>query len=119
MELPTTVMFSDDRFGVMHLLHQIVAAVERKAIELGLEHSRGFAGGSCKELFCNDQKTCRVVAQNKPCRNPDFARPSMSGFGIDVTHMMESSGWSGDKAETSNASNEGDTSWVAGLIILA
>ncbi len=35
IELPTTVMFSDERNGVMQLLHQIVAAVERKAIELG------------------------------------------------------------------------------------
>jgi len=47
IELPTSVMFSDERNGVMQLLHQIVAAVEQKAIETGFKNSKGFAGGSC------------------------------------------------------------------------
>ena len=119
IELPTAVMFSDERKGVMQLLHQIVAAVEQKAIELGFGKSKGFAGGSCKELFCDDQETCCVVAEDKPCRHIEFARPSMSGFGIDVTQLMLSSGWSAQKAEKSNLSHRDATSWVAGLIMLA
>ena len=50
IELPASVMFSDERKGVMQLLHQIVAAVEQKAIEMGFENSKAFAGGSCKEV---------------------------------------------------------------------
>ena len=118
IELPTSVMFSDERKGVMQLLHQIVAAVEQKAIEIGFKNSKGFAGGSCKELFCDDQEKCCVVAENKPCRHIEFARPSMSGFGIDVTQLMLSSGWSAPKAEKSNLSDKDATSWVAGLIML-
>ncbi|WP_372683785.1 DUF2284 domain-containing protein [Desulfosarcina sp.] len=119
IELPTSVMFSDERKGVMQLLHQIVAAVEQKAIETGFGKSKAFAGGSCKELFCEDHEKCCVVAENKPCRHMDVVRPSMSGFGIDVTRLMLSSGWPGQKAENSNSSDKDATSWVAGLILLA
>ena len=119
IELPTTVMFSGERKGVMQLLHQSVAAVEHKAIEMGFKNSKGFAGGSCKELFCEDEEKCSVLAENKPCRHGELARPSMSGFGIDVTLLMESSGWSAQKAEKSDLSDKNATSWVAGLILLA
>lgn len=119
IELPTPVMFSDERKGVMQLLHQIVAAVEQKAVEMGFKKSKAFAGGSCKKLFCDDQEKCCVVAENGPCRHIEFARPSMSGFGIDVTQLMSSSGWSGSKAEKSNLAEKDATSWVAGLIMLA
>jgi predicted metal-binding protein len=119
IELPTSVMFSDERKGVIQLLHHIVAAVEKKAIERGLEKSKAFAGGSCKDLFCEDQETCCVVAENKPCRHNIHARPSMSGFGIDVTQLMLSSGWPAPKAKKPTSSVKDPTSWVAGLIMLA
>ena len=119
IELPTSVMFSNERKGVMQLLHQIVAALEKKAVETGFKKSRAFAGGSCKELFCGDHEKCRVLAENKPCRHTEFARPSMSGFGIDVAQLMKSSGWSAPIAEKSNPSGNDATSWVAGLVMLA
>jgi predicted metal-binding protein len=119
IELPTSVMFSDERKGVMQLLHQIVAAVEQKAIARGLKNSKGFAGGSCKELFCEGHEKCCVVTEDKPCRHRELARPSMSGFGVDVPLLMQSSGWSASKAEKSNLSDKDATIWVAGLIILA
>jgi predicted metal-binding protein len=119
IELPTSVIFSDERRGVMQLLHQIVAGVEQKAIEIGFVKSKAFAGGSCKELFCEDHQKCRVLADNKSCRHTASARPSMSGFGIDVTQLMLSAGWSASKAEKSNVSDKEATSWVAGLIMLA
>jgi len=119
IELPTSVMFSDERNGVMQLLHYIVATVEQKAAVIGFKKSKGFAGGSCKELFCDDQKNCRVINEGKPCRNDEIARPSMSGYGIDVTELMKSSGWSAQKAVESDSSDKAATSWVAGLILLA
>ena len=119
IELPTSVMFSDERNGVMQLLHHIVATIEQKAMEMGFKRSKGFAGGSCKELFCDDQENCRVIGEGKPCRNDEIARPSMSGYGIDVTQLMTSSGWSAPKAEKSNLSDKDATSWVAGLILIA
>ncbi|MFN2358198.1 MAG: DUF2284 domain-containing protein, partial [Desulfotignum sp.] len=80
IELQTSVMFSDGRKEVMRLLHQVVAGVEKKAIEFGFSQSKAFAGGSCKQLFCQENKTCCVVADNLPCRHIKEARPSMSGF---------------------------------------
>ena len=119
IELPTSVMFSDERRGVMQILHQIVVGVEEKAVEMGFKKSKGFAGGSCKDLFCDDQEKCRVLAENKPCRHMESVRPSMSGFGVDVTLLMKSSGWATPKAEKSDLSDKDATSWVAGLILLA
>jgi hypothetical protein len=43
----------------------------------------------------------------------------MSGFGIDVTQLMLSSGWPAPKAKQSDLSDKDPTSWVAGLILLA
>ncbi|MFH2057663.1 MAG: DUF2284 domain-containing protein [Pseudomonadota bacterium] len=119
IECPTSVMFSDERKGIMQLLHQIVSAVEQKAVKIGFVESKAFAGGSCKELFCDDQEKCCVVTENKPCRHIELARPSMSGFGIDVTQLMKSSGWSAPKAENKNLSNKDALTWVAGLIMIA
>ena len=119
IELPTSVMFSEERKGVMQLLHQIVAEVERNAIELGYRGSKAFAGGSCKDLFCEKNQNCAVVAEHKACRHAEIARPSMSGFGIDVIHLMQSSGWPAQKANKSNQADKDATSWVAGLILIA
>ncbi|MBU1052316.1 MAG: DUF2284 domain-containing protein [Proteobacteria bacterium] len=47
---------------------------------MGFKNSKGFAGGSCQELVCDDQEKCCVLAENKPCRHIEFAHPSMSGF---------------------------------------
>ena len=118
IELPTSIMFSDERKGVMQLLHHIVAAVEQKAMETGFKKSKGFAGGSCKELFCDDQENCRVVVEGNTCRHNEIARPSMSGFGIDVIQLMKSSGWPAQKADKTILSDNDATSWVAGLILL-
>lgn len=119
IDIPTSVMFSSARKEVMQLLHQIVSAVELKAIEAGFTHSKGFAGGSCKELFCDDHTGCSVVEEDKPCRHIESARPSMSGFGIDVSLLMEASGWSAPIADKSSLPGNDEMSWVAGLIMLA
>lgn len=118
IELPASLMFSDERNDVMRLLHTVVTGVEQRAVELGFKKSRAFAGGSCKPLFCDGYKTCCVVENRQPCRHPDKARPSMSGFGIDVVRLMEASGWSAEKAKPDSDNNE-EMSWVAGLILIA
>ena len=119
IELPSSVMFSQARSGVMRLVHEIVATMEKKAAEAGFKNAKAFAGGSCKDLFCPDQANCCVLSENKACPHKDSVRPSMSGFGIDVTQLMVSCGWSGQTAKETDAANQESTSWVAGLILLA
>ena len=99
----------------MKLLHEIVAAVEQAAVHMGYRNSRGFAGGSCKLLFCPEEADCKVVSGGEDCRYPESARPSMSGFGIDVGKLMRSAGWSGEKADPEADSTP---TWVAGLVLI-
>ncbi len=119
IDVPTWVIFSDERRDIMRLLHEIVAGVESRASALGYHGSKAFAGGSCKNLFCQDQTVCRVVGAGGQCRNPQFARPSMSGFGINVSRLMETAGWSSKLASRSQASDGESMTWIAGLILIA
>ncbi len=93
IDVPSEVLLSNERREVMQLLHEIAAEVELAAVELGYYSARAFAGGSCKMIFCSEKSDCRVVDQGGRCRNPKQARPSMSGFGINVSQLMQSAGW--------------------------
>ncbi len=119
IDLPTEIMFSSQRRGVMQLLHEIVAHVEHEAIEMGYHDTRAFAGGSCKNLFCKDQKACCITSEQGQCRNPTLARPSMSGFGIDVTKLVQSAGWPLKKTRPEAFSEKDSQSWVAGLVLIS
>jgi predicted metal-binding protein len=119
IELDTSVMLSEQRNDVMRLLHNLVAGIEKKAIELGFDRSRAFSGGSCKKIFCSDQKECCVLAKKETCPHEESARPSMSGYGIDVYALMVSSGWMSKKEAHPRVSVNESFSWVAGLVLLA
>jgi len=119
IDVPTSVMFSDERREIMQLLHEIVAGVEKKAACMGHKGTKAFAGGSCKNIFCRDHTICRVLSKQGECRNPQSARPSMSGFGINVSKLMHSAGWSLEKATQEQASDEESMTWVAGLVVIA
>ena len=118
IDLPTAVMFSDQRREIMQLLHEVAAGVEKKAIEMGYVGSRAFAGGSCLKIFCQEHADCRVLARQKECRHLQSARPSMSGFGIDVARLMQTAGWPAKKADPAHASDAQSLTWVAGLILI-
>lgn len=117
IDVPTAALFSDQRREIMQLLHETVAGVESKAVEIGFVGSQAFAGGSCKQIFCHDQPDCPVLSGQGKCRHPQSARPSMSGFGIDVARLMQSAGWSVEKAAPENAADAQSMSWVAGLVL--
>lgn len=94
MEVPSSILFSPvERLEVFALLQEIAAGVEQAAIKIGQTRSKGFAGNCCKVLFCSDHPRCRVLHEGGKCRNPHLARPSMSGFGINVSKLMEAAGW--------------------------
>ncbi|WP_168161175.1 DUF2284 domain-containing protein [Desulfatibacillum aliphaticivorans] len=86
-------VYSSKIHDIQGQIHTIAASLESKALELGFAKARGFAGGSCKNMFCADQPDCNVTAHNGPCRNPDLARPSMSGYGIDVSALAKAANW--------------------------
>jgi predicted metal-binding protein len=116
--LPREVMFSAAHPEIGRLLHHIVAAVENAAVGQGFAGAAGFAGGSCKRAFCDDHPACRVLHGDGRCRHPDEARPSLSGFGVDVNRLMKTCGWA--DAETGHRSDADGPSLarVVGFVLL-
>jgi len=92
IDVPSEILLSNQRREIFILLHEIVATIQQSAVEMGFPDSKSYAGGSCKKLFCNNHADCRVLAKKGECRNPQSARPSMSGFGINVSKLMEAAG---------------------------
>lgn len=118
IEVPSESLFSSERRDIFRLLHEIAAAIEQSAVREGYRHARAYAGGSCKAIFCRDQPNCRVVGEGGQCRHPDHARPSMSGFGINVARLMKAAGWTMNRAASGNAPNRTSIATVCGLVLL-
>lgn len=118
IDLPDQTLHTDEQRELGQLLHEMVAALEKRAKERGFGRSRAFAGGSCKNIFCDQYADCRVLAENGPCRNPDRARPSMSGFGINVLKLMQAAGWA--RTDQARASDPQRTSRITfcGLVLV-
>jgi predicted metal-binding protein len=118
IEVPFEVLVSSERRELFALLHEIAAGVERAAIDLGYANSKGYAGGSCKRIFCHDHPHCRVLQEGGACRNPDRARPSMSGFGINVSKLMKAAGWTMHRSGPGTRSDETSLGTVCGLVLI-
>lgn len=116
-EVDSASLIGEERPLVFGLLQQIVAATERDAKALGFDNAEGFAGGSCKGSLCYEHDVCEVLFGNGQCRNPDIARPSMSGYGVNVGKLMKSAGWSSELF-SSDADEDVQMMWLAGLILL-
>ena len=118
MDVPTKVLMSDERRNIYRVLHEVVAGVEREAIEMGHTDSKAFVGGSCKTIFCDEHEQCNQVFGTGDCLYPQSARPSMSGFGVDVAALMKACGWSADFVTHGVGENVNEMSWIAGLVLV-
>ena len=118
IDVPTEILLSNQRREIFQLLHEIAADIEQTAVKSGYPDARAFAGGSCKKLFCDDQPNCRVIAKGSGCRNPDRARPSMSGFGINVHKLMQAAGWPMEKITRDTDPDEVASGSVSGLVLI-
>lgn len=116
--VPSVALFSEERRGIMRLLHEIVAGIEERAVKMGHSNSRALAGGSCKQIFCHEYGACRVLSEEGECRNPEQARPSMSGFGINVSELMKTCGWPANIKINKAEATADPLSWVAGLVLV-
>ena len=102
IEVSQDSMYSDRRRETGQLLHFIAAQLEAAAIEKGFLMARGFAGGSCKNLFCYDHTHCQVLSGNGTCRHPGLSRPSVSGYGINMNHLLKSAGLKKKKGDNTH-----------------
>jgi predicted metal-binding protein len=118
IDVPTETLLSKDNLKMFRSLQTIAAAIEKAAVKSGYSRSKGFAGGSCKRLFCQDHPDCRVLSENGDCRHPHVARPSMSGFGINVSQLMASAGWQMDRITRKTDPEEVKTGMLCGLVLI-
>ncbi len=93
IDAPMTDLLGRTRLEIARTIHRIAASLERLAQEEGMRRAKGMAAGSCKELFCTDEKACVVLAQGVSCRHPDLARPSISAVGVDFAALAGKLGW--------------------------
>ncbi len=118
IDVPSELLFSSDRREIFQLLHEIAAGIEHKSVESGFKNSKAYAGGSCKTIFCQDYADCVVLSGEGKCRNQQSARQSMSGFGINVSKLMESAGWPLKKVTNDAIENTEKMSHVCGLVLI-
>lgn len=116
IDVPADLLQTNELQDILKLLHKISAGVEKLALGLGYSRAKAFAGGSCKHIFCRDHAGCSVL-EGGECRNPRYARPSMSGFGINVSKLKELAGWS-EERDTANAGTDTSTSAFYGLVLV-
>lgn len=93
IEASQELMYSDNRKETSKLLHFIVIEVEQAAHMKGLVQSTSFAGGSCKSIQCSEHADCNVLNGDGKCRHPNLSRPSISGYGINMNHLLNNTGW--------------------------
>ncbi len=118
MEVPAEDLFSDNRRRVFQGLHEIAAGIEQAAAKTGWPRARGYAGGSCREIFCYEAADCPPLSGGGPCRYPRRARPSLSGFGIDVAALFETAGWRLRRADPGAAAAADKMADLCGLVLL-
>ena len=118
IDVPTQTLLSKESLDAFRALHQIAANIEKTAIEKGYSRSKAFAGGSCKPLFCQKHPDCRVLSENGKCRHPDIARPSMSGFGINVSQLARAAGWQMDRITSETDPETVKTGMLCGLVLI-
>lgn len=117
-DVPSPSLLGDERMDLMALIHETAAAIETFARANGYQRARGFAGGSCKEVFCRDHLECRVLGENKPCRNPERARPSMSGMGVNFLELTRAVGWKMEVITRDTDPKAVPMGMVAGMVLV-
>jgi len=118
IDVPSEILFSSECQDLFRLLHEIAAGIEQSAVQIGYPHSKAYAGGSCKRLFCQDHPNCKVLSEGGECRNPDHARQSMSGFGVNVSKLMQVAGWTMHRSTPGTAPDKTSMGTVGGLILI-
>ena len=118
IDVPTEILLSENRREVFRLLHEISAGLETAAVGLGCVQASAYAGGSCKQIFCHGHAECSVLESNAACRHPLHARPSMSGFGINVTQLMQTAGWTLDRITSETDPEAVPMGSLSGLVLV-
>ncbi len=118
IEVPSDILYSIQSQELFQLLHETAAGLEQSAKHKGFASAQGYAGNSCKKVFCQEHLECRAANQDGICRNPDRARPSMSGFGINTSKLFQAAGWSQKGRVHCNGNERVNMSSICGLVLI-
>ncbi len=116
IDVPARVLMTDERFPYSRQIHEMAAELERAARADGYAGAAGLAAGSCKPLFCGEFDGCAVL-EGGTCRYPDGARPSVSGFGINVFRLCEVLGWEIRRMTRESAPGDTETGMLVGMVL--
>lgn len=117
-DVPTTALLGSERLDLLGLIHETAAQLEEYAKLKGYTRALGFAGGSCKEVFCADHLNCRVLNEGQTCRNPSRARQSMSAVGINFLQLSKTVGWKMKPITRGTDPEKVPMGIVAGLVLI-
>lgn len=118
IDVPAEMLFSSESRELFRLLHETASGIERAAVQAGFAEARAFAGGSCKSIFCHDRPDCPALLCETACRHAESARPSMSGFGIDVAKLFAAAGWQMHWASRDAGAPPTKMASLCGLVLL-
>ena len=118
MDIAPEVLLSNKRLEAFKRLQEVTARIESLSIASGNLRSRGFAGGSCEQIFCRSGG-CRVLTHGLSCPYPDSARPSLSAFGVNVFKLARHAGWEMHRMGKNSDPDSVPSSLLIGLVLLA
>mgnify|MGYP002338715253 CR=1 FL=1 len=118
IEVPSEILYSSQNLELFQLLHEVASGVDQAAVDMGFADARGYAGNSCKKVFCHDYLECRFLYEDGQCRNPHSARPSMSGFGVNVSKLYEAAGWQIKNLTCDTAKGRIKMGSIGGLVLI-
>jgi len=119
IDASVSALMGQERLAIARRIHAIAATIEQEASASGWRLAKGFAAGSCKELFCPELAVCRVLEQGSGCPHAGLARPSLSAMGVDFALLTESVGWQFAKIPNQPAAtDEPIMGLMAGLVLL-
>lgn len=117
-DVPTRILQSEARLGIMRKVHLIAAGLERRALSLGFAKALGLAAGSCWQAFCAQLGDCPALQAPDKCRFPQKARPSVSSQGVDVFKLCAELDWPIGKITKETDPAENPLGLMAGLVLL-
>jgi predicted metal-binding protein len=117
-DFPAEAVMGEARREAGLLLHETTAAIEAAARGLGFARARGFSSGGCKQTLCSGQPDCAALSEAGRCRNPDKARPSLSGMGVNWHALSGVLGWQMRRDEKGRDNPGSDTVMMSGLVFL-
>lgn len=98
-------------------IFQLAAKLESAAFYAGHYLSFGLAAGSCRNVLCNEQKACAVLA-GQVCRFPSLARPSLEAVGIDVFQLAALAGWDMQPLGREARADQARDSSLTGMVVV-